>query len=311
MEPPTPQPAGATAATPSRPSTPTGDEARIYDRGYRRYDGERTGLTGAQRSLVRHSLRHALGLGRATRYKVIPVLVVLMAYVPATVFVGAAALIPINTEDFLPTYAEYYGFVAATIYLLAGFVSPELLCSDRRTGLLGVYLAAPLTRPTYLLGKGIAVLLLLLLVTLGPPLLMLVAFSLQNMGPDGFVEWIEVFGQIVVSSLVMGVMYTAISLAVAATTDRITVATATTMALIPGSGIITDIMANEAGLDPSIRLANLLFLPRALIFRIHDESGGWPAVDNPTWTLWLAWAAWTVGSLAWVWYRYRRLLVRR
>ncbi|MEM9615984.1 MAG: ABC transporter permease subunit [Actinomycetota bacterium] len=304
MEPLTPQ--TATAAT-----LPGVDEARIYDRGYRRYDGDRTGIAGAQRSLVRHSLRHALGLGRATRYKVIPVLVVLMAYVPATVFVGAAALIPINTEDFLPNYAEYYGFVAATIYLLAGFVSPELLCSDRRTGLLGVYLAAPLTRPTYLIGKAIAVLLLLLLVTLGPPLLMLIAFSLQNMGPDGFVEWIEVFGQIIVSSLVLGVMYTALSLAVAATTDRITVATATTMALIPGSGIITDIMTTEAGIDPNVRLANLLFLPRALIFRIHDVSGGWSSVENPTWTLWLAWAAWTLGSIAWVWYRYRRLLVRR
>ena len=52
-------------------------------------------------------------------------------------------------------------------------------------------------------------------------------------------------------------------------------------------------------------------LPRALIFRIHGESGGWPPSDNPTWTLTLAWLVWTGAAVAWIWFRYRRLLVRR
>lgn len=286
-------------------------DAQIYDRGYRRYEGPRTGIRGSLRSLVIHSLRHAIGLGRAARFKVIPIAVVVMAYLPAAVFIGLAALIPVDTEEFLPSYADYYGFVAATIYLLAGFVSPELLCSDRRTGLLGVYLASAMNRVNYLIGKAIAVFLMLLLVTLGPPLLMLIAFSLQNMGPDGFVEWMKLFGRIVLSSFVLGGLYTTVSLAVSATTDRITVATATVLALIPGSGIITDILANEADVTPHVRLANLLFLPRALIYRIHDESGGWSTVENPTWTLWLAAAAWAAASVGWIWYRYRRLLVRR
>ncbi len=288
-----------------------GSTAQIFDQGYRRYTGPRTGMAGSIRSLVKYSLRHALGLGRAARFKVIPLMVVVMAYLPAAVFIGLAALIPIDTEQFLPTYAEYYGFVAATIYLLAGFVSPELLCADRRTGLLGVYLASPLDRPNYLLGKAISVFSMLLLVTLGPPLLMLIAFSLQNMGPDGFAEWMRVFGRILASSAVIGALYTAVSLAVSATTDRIPVATATILALIPGSAIVTDIMVNEADVTPYARYFNLLFLPRALIFRIHGERGGWSAAENPTWMLWVACLAWTGGSIAWIWYRYRTLLVRR
>lgn len=286
-------------------------DAQIFDQGYRRYTGPRTGMPGSMRTLVKHSLRHAMGLGRAARYKVIPLSIIGMAYLPAAVFIGLAALIPVDTEQFLPTYAEYYGFVSATIYLLAGFVSPELLCADRRTGLLGVYLASPLDRPNYLIGKAISVFILLLAVTLGPPLLMLIAFSLQNMGPDGFGEWLATFLQIIVSSAVLGGLYTAIGLAVSAATDRISVATATILALIPGSAIVTDIMVGEADLDPTFRLANLLFLPRALIFRIHGEIGGWPSSQNPTWTLWLAWGAWVLASIGWIWYRYRRLLVRR
>ena len=81
-------------------------EAQIYDRGYRRYDGPRTGIAGSLRTLVKHSLRHALGLGRSARYKIVPVAVVVMAYLPAAVFIGLAALIPVDTEDFLPTYAS-------------------------------------------------------------------------------------------------------------------------------------------------------------------------------------------------------------
>ncbi len=304
-------PAGSSPVGPSSPGPSTVGGAQIFDRGYRRYTGERTGMSGSVRTLVRHSLRHALGLGRAARFKVVPVGVILMAYLPAAVFVGAAALIPVNTEDFLPTYAGYYGFVAATIYLLAGFVSPELLCADRRTGLLGVYLASPLNRPFYLVGKAIAVFILLLAVTLGPPLLMLIAFSLQNLGPDGFGNWMGTLAKILISSAVLGVLYTAVSMAIAATTDRIAVATATTLAVIPGSAIVTDVLVEGADVDPVVHLANLLFLPRALIFRIHGETGGWSPSDNPTWTLTLAWLAWTGAAVAWIWLRYRRLLVRR
>lgn len=287
-------------------------DAQIFDRGYRKYDGERTGLMGALRTLVRHSIGHALGLRRSARYKVVPVLIIVAAYLPATVFVGIAALLPDDLEEgFLPTYAGYYGFVIAAIYLLAGFVTPELLCPDRRTGMLGVYLASPLNRPTYLIGKGLAVLVLLMIVTVGPPLLMLIAFSLESSGPDGVVDWIRVFLRILAGSLVMGVLFTAIGLAISATTDRVVVATATVLALMPASAVATDLLVDFAELTPHLRLANLPNLPRELIFRIHGERGLWGTNTNPTWTLWLAFAAWTSAALGFIWVNYRRLLVRR
>lgn len=292
---------------------PQGTPAQIYDRGYRKYDGERTGVKGAMRSLILHSAAHALGLRRTARFKVIPVLIIVSAYLPAAVFVGVAALIPGDEleEAFLPTYAGYYGYVIAAIYLFAGFITPELLAPDRRSGMLGVYLASPLNRATYLLGKAIAVLLLLLIVTFGPPMLMLIAFSLENSGPDGFVEWIKVFSQIFAGSAAMGVIFASIGLAISASTDRVVVATATILAALPASAIATDVLVDVADLTPYLRLANLPNLPREIIFRIHGERGLWGATDNPTWTVYLAGVAWCAASLAFVWFRYRRLLVRR
>ncbi len=286
--------------------------AQIFDQGYRRYDGPRSGVGGSIRTLVTHSVRDALGLGRLTRHKVFPFGTIIAAFLPAIAFIGVAALVPEDLDDFLPTYAEYYGFVIAAIFLFAGFVAPELLCKDRRTGLLGVYLASPLNRPLYLVGKAIAVLLLMLLVTLGPPLLMLIAYSLESRGPAGFGEWIITLFHVVLSSLTMGSLFAAVALGVASVTDRTAVATATVLALFPGSAIVSDILVQEADLSGWYRLFNLPGLARELVFRIHDERGLWNASSDPsTWALVGAWAFWTIGSLAFIWARYRKLLVRR
>ena len=263
------------------------------------------------KSLVWFGIKTALGIGRSGRYKIVPALMIAAAFVPAIVFVGIAALLGDIGEDFLPTYPEYYGFIVAAIYLFAGFVAPELLSPDRRTGLLGVYLASPLNRPWYLIGKAIAVVAIILIVTLGPTLLLLIAYSLEDVGPDGFVEWLTTFGQIILSGVVLGLLYAAVALAVSASTDRSMIATATILAMFPASAIVTDILVGEGDQSPHLRLLNIPNMPRELVFRIHDERGLWPPFDNATWTLWAAWALWVTGSLAFVWIKYRQLLVRR
>lgn len=291
-------------------SAQSGPAAQIFDRGYRRYDGERTGLRGALNTLIKNSLRQTLGFNRAWFHKTVPLAIVFFAFVPAIVFVGTAALLPESIRDNLPSYPQYYGFIVAAIYLLAAHGSALLLCTDRRSGMLGVYLASPLDRRSYLVGKAIAFLGLLLIVTWLPVLLMLVAFTLENSGPDGFVEWIKTFARIAVAAFGFGVVFAAPSLAVASTTDRWVVAMATNAAMFPGSAIVTDLLV-ESHLSPHLRLANLANLPRELTFRIHGELGLWSASQNPTWTILAASAAWVVLSATVVWINYKKLLVRR
>ncbi len=296
------------------PATPTAGTAQIFDQGYRRYDGDRTGVAGAITSLIKATGRQALGLKRKFRHKLIPLLVVFFSFVPAIVFVGLAALLPEDFVGELPSYADYYGFVVAALFLYAAFTSSAILCEDRRTGMLGVYLSSPLDRRTYLFGKAVAFVGLLLIVTILPVLLMLIAYSLQNAGPDGFFEWLETFAKIVLAGLSFGLVFAFPSLAVASTTDRWVVATATNAAAFPASAIVTDLLVGEGDLTPHLRLLNLPGLARELTYRIHGGPGAnnlWSRFDNPTWTLAAAGLAWVALSVGVVWLNYRRLLVRR
>ncbi len=310
----TPNPIVPTSpASPADPANPIAGTAQIFDQGYRRYEGERTGVAGAMSSLVRATWRQALGLKRQTRNKLIPFMIIVFAFVPAVVFVGLAALLPDDFVNELPTYVEYYGFVVAAIYLFAAFVSSAILCEDRRTGMLGVYLSSPLDRRTYLAGKAIAFCTLLFIVTILPILLMLLAYSLQNAGPDGFGNWIETFAKIVLSGVAFGLVFAFPSLAVASTTDRWVVATATNAAMFPASAVVTDLLVGEGNLTPHLRLLNIPGLARELTFRIFNEPQAslWSRFDNPTWTLVLAALGWILVSGGIVWANYRRLLVRR
>ncbi|MEM9566071.1 MAG: ABC transporter permease [Actinomycetota bacterium] len=287
-------------------------DAAIYEQGYRSYGGERTGVGGAIRTLVAHSARAVLGIGRSARHKVMPVAVILMAYTPAAVFLGVAALLPNEIEgEVLPTYAGYYGFVSAALLLFASFVAPELLCTDRRTGMLGVYLASPLDRRTYLLGKTLAIGGILAVVTIGPPLVLLIGLWLADSGPDGLGEGLQLAWRIILSGAVMSAFYAAISMAVSAATDRKGAATATIIGLFFGSLAISNAVVEAGDQSELYRLADLVSLPFELTSRIHGEEGDWASRDISTGLIWLTVLGIIVGCGAWVWDRYRRMLVRR
>ncbi len=299
------------APTPANLAVSNGG-ATIFERGYRRYEGERTGVGGAMRTLITQSIRSVLGIGRSARHKIMPLAVIGFSFTPAAVFVGLAALLPDDLEEsFLPTYAEYYGFITAALFLFTSFVAPELLCSDRRTGMLGVYLASPLNRQTYLLAKTIAITSILAIVTIGPPLLLLIALSLEDAGPSGFGEGIGLALRIIAAGGLMSAFFAAISMAVSATTDRKGVATATTIGLLVGSTAVTSGLVEGGDLSPKIFLADLISLPLELAFRLHGEVGEWSTREVSTSLMLLAMIGIIAACAAWVWDRYRRMLVRR
>lgn len=290
-------------------------DARILDRGYRPYEGPRTGVRGAVRSLVVHSTQRALGLKRPVWQKLLPALAVFIAYVPAIVFVGITVLLPdvvLDNAGVLPTYADYYGFVSAAIVVFAAFVAPELLCTDRRTGMLGLYLASPLTRNTYLLGKAIAVVLLLALVTLGPLLLMLLGFVIVGRGPDGPGAVLELLVRMVLGGLAVAVLQASLSLAVSSTTTRKAAASAAIILILLASSAVSGALTGAAGAPDAFFCLDLLAMPFELVARIYDEpSGVEEARTLTTGALVAAYAGWTVLFAGFTWLRYRRMTVTR
>ena len=68
-------------------------DAQILDRGYRRFEGERAGLRGSVGSLTWHTSRSILGLGRKARYKIVPVFIIVVAFLPVIAFLALAILV--------------------------------------------------------------------------------------------------------------------------------------------------------------------------------------------------------------------------
>ena len=287
-------------------------DARILDRGYQRYEGPRRGTAGAVRSLAAASVLRALGLRRTFWAKVFPLASVVIAYLPALVFVGVAALLPdriVDEAGVLPSYPDYYGFITAAIVVFVALVGPEVLCPDRRNGMLGLYLASPLSRATYLLAKALAVVPVLALVTLGPPLLLLVGLTFADAGPDGPREFLTILARVIVGGFAISAAYTAVSLAAASLTDRRALASAGIILVLLVSSVTTSILVYDLNADTRLLLLNLFLIPFELVQRIYGVPGGEPALSTAQ--LVVANVMWTIVAGGVVWWRYRKLTVTR
>ena len=317
----------APAASPANPSAPAAspvDTARIIDQGYRSYDGPRTGLPGAVRSVVRYSVRHTLGLGRPARHKILPWLAVVVALVPAVVFVGLAVVLNVDliSDEILPDYHQYYGFITTALLFYCGIVVPDILVSDRRSGMLQLYLSTPLERWSYLASKALAVALTLAVLTAGPVLFLLVAYTIEGSGPDGVVEWLRIFVQIMASGAAISAAFTAASLAAASLTDRRAFASVGVILLLWGSWFVTAALVEAAEMSERIYAFDLGGISDELKNRIYrvepppasDENGfsmGYGRSQLSTMFVAAANLGWVALGSGVVWWRYRRLALSR
>lgn len=294
-----------------------GQDARILERGYRRYTGIRQGQGHAVRSVIAHTLRRILGLRRPARAKILPTLSIFFAYTPAIVFVGVIALLGrfggrSQASQIVPDYEDYYGFIVSAIVLFVSFVAPEALCPDRRSRVLSLYLASPLTRFTYLAAKAAAVATVIAAVTVGPPLLLLLGRMIQGQGPDGPVEAITILIQMLESGIMLAALYTCLSMGIASLTDRRAIAAAATLFVLIGSGIVARTLVFGLGGAEELIVFDLTLAPLLLVGRIYGarQLPGFFG-DVSTIVLVAGVAGWAIVSGAIAVLRYQRLQVTR
>lgn len=288
----------------------TDGHAQILDRGYRRFEGRRKGVWGAVRSTAWHTTRSVLGLGRKARHKIAPTLVIIVAMLPAIVFVGAAVLLGGDefVNEFLvgivPEYSELARQSIAAMVLFTGLVAPEALVRDRRDGMLSLYLSTPLTRPTYMGAKVLSVSGLMALIVLVPTLVYLFGMTFASLGPDGVGDWLVVLLRILVSGILASIIYALVSLGAASLTDRRAFASLAVVVTMLGSLIVVQILVEAADQSIQWRMLDPVNMPMELIARIFGDAGQYP--DIPAERVYAANAGWAGAAAGILWARYRK-----
>lgn len=289
----------------------TGHDAQIYDVGYRSYDGPRTAPVWALVTVWRHTVQRVLGLRRSARHKVLPALALVIAFVPALVFAGIAAFLPVDPilEDILPSYGEYVETIATALVLFASFVAPEALCTDRRTGMLDLYLAGPLDVTRYLASKWGAVAAVMLTMTVGPQLFILVAFTVEGAGPS-LGDTPLLVARIVASGIGVALFYTAVAMGISSLTTRKAVAGVATVLLLFVSSIGV-VAAVESGGAPDELALLTPAVAEEYAWRVFDDVRGPFDVDEPiervsTELVLVGLAGWILLGAAVCWLSYRR-----
>jgi ABC-2 type transport system permease protein len=283
-------------------------DAQLFDLGYRAYDGPRERPERAVVTLASFTAGRVLGLRRGARHKVLPALTLAIAFLPALASVLFAVLTEDIPVDDLITYGEYTFFIGSALALFAALVAPEALCPDRRSGMLGLYLAGPLDRNRYLLSKAGAVFGVMSLITVGPLLFMLVAFVLAGHGPSAG-DTPRLLLNIVVTGVVTALLYTALSMAVSSLTTRRAAAAVGVVLLLFVPVTIVRSAIESAGAPDELDLLSSPFVVANLAYRIFGETPeeGEPVAELSTWLVSGGVAATILVGFLVCWLRYRRL----
>ena len=124
------------------PETPDPAAGVIHDIGYRRYDGARDGTATLARTLYVTGLRHAYGLGRSPRSRILPFVLLGITTLPAAIVVGVLAVF--GAPELPVTYAAYTNQTGILVTLFAAAQAPVLFSRDLRHRSIVLYLARPL-----------------------------------------------------------------------------------------------------------------------------------------------------------------------
>ena len=283
---------------------------RVYDRGYRPYDGELGGRSAARLALAKASMRRALGIRRSWRQKLFPWLLLAIATVPAVVNVGVAYLTRDRFDGGLEiiTYREYVG-VSTALLVFVGLTAPDVICPDRRNRTLPLLFSRPLTGIDYVAAKVGAIAAIVFAFGFLPQVVLFVG---QTLVSDAALTYVAdnaaVIWQVPLAVALLALYYASVAVAVSSfATRRITAAAALLILLLTTS--VTSAILTEGADGPSAwEGLNLLAAPlnlRDLVFEGEVVDGPLAGVTGATplsLGTYLAVLGVSLGTLVW---RYR------
>jgi ABC-2 type transport system permease protein len=255
----------------------------IYDRGYRTYEGERTGPSGARRAVYKDGIRRTLGLGRKARDKIYPWLMIAIALAMAAIVIGVHWLIGDLAEavaEGVPSYGELFDLYSWIGLLFIAFAGPWLLIPDRTKGVLSVYFSRPLTVDGYLVAKVGAFATVVGAIYLVPQIVLHLGLGLIS--DDGFLTYmgdnLDILWKVPVTALAFVGIHGALAFLLSAVIARPGIAAAAFLGvLVPGRFIAGQI--SEASFAGARWTSLLAFdhLPRVIRDALFRDTVTYPA----------------------------------
>lgn len=276
-------------------------QAMVADRRFQHYIGPRLGVLYAFASLVLYSFGWILGWKRSLRYKIVPGLMVVGAFLPALIVVVVAAVVPAGVR--LPTYTDFYGFILTAIYLFVALTAPELICPDRRHGTLRMYITSNLNAATYVAARLLAAWLVMAIVTVGPVLFLFAGYTFVGRGAADLGAALRTLAEILGSGLTMAIFFGTLALAVSSLTDRNSFASAGIILGFVLSAAAIGILQGVLKAPDWVTLLAPNQLPQEAVNRIYQRFTTHPNLAN--WQVAAALAGWVLAGLAVLALRYR------
>ncbi len=277
----------------------------IHDIGYRGYAGPREGTGALVLSLYITGLRHAFGLGRSGRSRVLPFLLLALAVLPAAIVVGVVTTIGF---DSLPvSYAAYLSQIQTLVTLFAAAQAPVLVSRDLRHRSIVLYLARPLSPALFAVTRWASLATAILVFTLLPTLILYVGGLLAGLdvGDETPVFLRSVVLQVLLAAVLAGV--TGLISAWALRRGFAVVASIVVLIVVSGVVLIVQGITDFEGIDTIGEIAGL-FSP----WTLHNGlAEAWDAGGRATIELTGAWPVAYVATAVAVWATCLGLLVRR
>jgi ABC-2 type transport system permease protein len=199
----------------------------VFDTGYQRYAGAREGRRRSRLGIYKDGVRIALGLGRGGRAKILPFFfIAVLAVIGAVmaIIAGAVDMLggPGASQDLdLPTHSDYYGVASMIVFVFAAVVAPELLCRDKRDGVISLYLVRPVTGSDYIMSRWLAFFTVMLVALWLPQMVLFFGFSMASPDPVKYIgdHWLDV-PRFLTSGAAMAAYSTTLALLTASFTSR-------------------------------------------------------------------------------------------
>jgi ABC-2 type transport system permease protein len=292
----------------------------VFDIGYQRYTGTREGRSRGRLAVYKDGVRTALGFGRGAKALILPwffIGVLSAIALVMAIIAGAAERLggPGAAERAgLPSHSDYNGIASIIMFVFAAIVGPELLCRDKRDGVINLYLVRPLTGTDYIVSRWAAFLTVMTVAAWLPQVILFLGLCGGDPLPMEYFKahWQDI-PKFLLAGLAMSAYTTTLALLTASFTSRRAYASVFLVGLFVITTPFTVGLAEEvsgAG-GQWISMFNLTNIPvhvNDIIFGLVSEiTKEAPAGKLAPWIRVTWYFAWTLIPATVLWARYRRL----